>query len=129
MRPLVQRLLLTLVFALISVNSLALELPSDASAPDQAQLTTLMSGNTLDGVWAGRPFRQYFAASGSTQYREGDGPSSTGSWWVSSDGHYCSVWPPSSREACYEVLVSGKQVFWKSGDEYYPSEVKEGKLF
>lgn len=108
MQTLAQRLLLTLILVSISVNSRALGLPPGSSTPDQAELTALLSENTLDALWAGRPFRQYFSPSGSTQYGEGDGPSSTGTWRVNSDGRYCSVWPPSTREACYEVLVFGR---------------------
>jgi len=50
-----------LLGALLSFASVAVEPPKTAQAPDQQQLMELLSGNTLDGVWAGRPFRQYFA--------------------------------------------------------------------
>ena len=112
-----------LLGALLSFASVAVEPPSSAQAPDQHQLIQLLSGNTLDGVWAGRPFRQYFAASGLTQYREGNSPPSRCTWRVNSSGQYCSVWPPSQREACYEVLVEDNNVYWKSGNDYYPSTV------
>ena len=118
-----------LLGALLSFASVAVEPPSSAQAPDQQQLMQLLSGNTLDGEWAGRPFRQYFSASGSTRYREGNGAESSGTWRVNSSGQYCSVWPPSPREACYEVLVEGNNVYWKSGDDFYPSAVTEGNKF
>ncbi len=110
-------------------SSVALELPVGAVAPSQDQLTRLLSGNTLDGVWAGKPFRQFFEASGATRYQDGNGPTTTGTWRVSSDGRYCSVWPPSSRETCYQVLVAGEQIFWSTGERYYPSRVIEGNTF
>ena len=96
--------------ALLSFAGVAVEPPKSAQAPDQQQLMELLSGNTLDGVWAGRPFRKYFAPFGSTQYREGNGPPSRGTWRINSSGQYCSVWPPSTREACYEVLIEGNNV-------------------
>ena len=118
-----------LLGALLSFAGVAVEPPKSAQAPDQQQLMELLSGNTLDGVWAGRPFRQYFAPFGSTQYREGNGPPSRGTWRINSSGQYCSVWPPSTREACYEVLVECNNVYWKSGNDYHPSAVIEGNVF
>jgi len=118
-----------LLSALLSFTCVAVEPPISAIAPDQQQLIQLLSSNTLDGVWAGRPFRQYFAPSGTTQYREGNGPPSRGSWRINSSGQYCSVWPPSTREACYQVLVENNNVYWKSGSDYYPSAVIEGNAF
>jgi hypothetical protein len=108
---------------------MALELPAGAAIPGQDQLTRLLSGNTLDGVWAGRPYRQYFAASGSTRYQEGNSPPTTRTWRVDSDGQYCSIWAPSSQEACYLVLVYGNEVFWKSGGKYFPSRLTAGNTF
>jgi len=64
-----------LLGALLPFASVAIEPPKSAQAPDQQQLMELLSGNTLDGVWAGRPFRQYFAPSGSTQYKRRKWPS------------------------------------------------------
>jgi len=118
-----------LLSALLSFASVAVEPPISAQAPDQQQLIELLSGNTLDGLWAGRPFRQYFAPSGSTQYKEGNGPPSRGTWRINSSGRYCSVWPLSTREACYQVLVENSNVYWKSGNDYYPSVVIEGNAF
>jgi len=118
-----------LLGAFLSFAGVAVEPPKSAQAPDQQQLMELLSGNTIDGEWAGRPYRQFFSTSGSTRYREGNGPESRGTWLVDGSGRYCSVWPPSTREACYEVLVEGNNVFWKSGNDYHPSAVIEGNVF
>jgi len=115
--------------ALLSFAGVAVEPPNSAQAPDQQQLMQLLSGNTLDGEWAGRPFRQYFSTTGSTRYREGNSPESGGTWRVDGSGRYCSEWPPSPRETCYEVLVEGSNVYWISGNNYYPSAVIEGNAF
>ena len=121
--------LVFLIAAFLSFASVAVEPPATAQPPSQAKLTKMLGGNTLDGEWAGRPFRQYFSTSRSTRYREGDGPESMGTWRVDGSGRYCSVWPPSTRESCYEVLVEGDKIYWKSGSDYYPSVVIEGDEF
>ena len=121
--------LATLLFAgLLSLSVSAMEL-GDAKPPTQQQLQQLLTGNTLRGEWDGRPFTQHFAAGGSTRYREGDGPQSLGTWSVNAKGQYCSVWPPSPTEACYDVLVKGNNVLWKSGGKLHPSTVSEGDTF
>ncbi len=55
--------LVILSAALLSFASVAGEPPKSAKAPDQQQLTKLLSGNTMDGEWAGRPYRQFFSTS------------------------------------------------------------------
>ena len=47
-----------LLSALLSFAGVAVEPPISAIAPNPQQLIQLLSGNTLNGVWAGRPFRQ-----------------------------------------------------------------------
>lgn len=106
----------------------AMEL-GDAKTPSQALLTELLRGNTINGAWDGRPFTQHFAAGGTTRYREGDGPTSRGTWRVNARGQYCSVWPPSPTEACYDVLVKGNNILWKSGGKVHPSVVTPGDSF
>ena len=122
------RLLLITLLACFSCSTAA-AVPEDASPPTQQQLQTLLSGNTLKGLWDGRPFTQYFAAGGSTQYREGDGPTTHGTWRVTEQGQYCSIWPPFPRETCYDVLVSGSRILWSWDGKTHPSEISEGNLF
>lgn len=114
---------------LLSLSSIAVEPPASVQTPKQTNLTKLLKGNTLIGFWAGRPFRQYFSESGSTKYKEDNGSVSFGRWRVNSDGQYCSVWPPSPTEVCYDVLVDGIDIYWKSGGEVYPSTVTVGDVF
>ncbi len=103
--------------------------PAEAAAPSQQQLLDLISGNSTEGLWAGRPYQQYFSASGSTNYQEAGARPSTGRWRVNAGGQYCSVWPPSSQETCYNLLVLGKDLYWQSGDTYYKASVLEGNIF
>ena len=70
-----------------------------------------------------------FWPDGITRYRERGGEESEGRWRVDENGHYCSVWPPSERWVCYQVTVIGNSLYWKSGDQYYPADIKAGKLF
>jgi hypothetical protein len=102
---------------------------AEPAAPTQQQLSELLSGNSMQGSWAGRPYLQYFDPGGSTRYREQGGNETTGRWRVDESGQYCSQWPPSDRWVCYQVLVSGSDIYWKSGDEHYPAEVKPGNRF
>ena len=118
-----------LLACILSFASIAVEPPAMAKTPDQNMLINLINGNTLNGEWAGRPFRQFFSASGTTKYKEGNGSVSNGSWRVNKKGQYCSVWAPSPTEACYDVLVDGIDVYWKSTDTYYPSTVTQGNSF
>ena len=117
-----------LIATLLSWSALAMEL-GDAKPPSQQQLQLLLTGNTIQGEWDGRPFSQHFAEDGSTRYREADGLPYRGTWSVNAKGQYCSVWPPSLIEACYDVLVKGNNVLWKSGGKIHPSVVTEGDSF
>ena len=89
----------------------------------------MLAGNSMQGIWAGRHYLQYFDANGTTRYREQDGPLTEGRWRVDADGRYCSVWPPSEQWVCYEVLTSGANLYWRADGQYYPAEIKPGNLF
>ena len=117
-----------IILALLSMPAVAAGY-SEAKTPTQKQLLDLLSGNSIEGVWAGRPFDQFFAASGRTRYREAGGSETSGRWSVNPKGQYCSVWPPSSSEVCYDVRVEGKTLYWKSGEKVYLSIVSEGASF
>ena len=115
--------------AMLSLPVAAIAGFDEATPPDQAQLQELLSGNTMYGTWAGRPYQQYFSPNGATRYQEDGSPETVGSWQINERGQYCSVWPPAGRWVCYNVRVDGNEIYWQSGDDYYPSEVKAGKLF
>ena len=121
------RLRSLLLAALISAAPLAGA--ADFDAPGQQQLTELIAGNSMQGIWAGRHYLQTFDADGSTRYREQDGPVTDGRWRVDAEGRYCSAWPPSEQWVCYEVLVSGANLYWRADGQYYPAEISPGKLF
>ena len=117
-----------LLAALLCGAAQAMEL-GDARTPTQAHLKQLLSGNTLEGNWDGRPFIQHFAENGTTRYREDGGETSHGTWRVIDNGQYCSIWPPFPRETCYDVLVKGNNILWKSGGKLHPSVISPGDSF
>ena len=122
------RALILLCSALLCGAAQAID-TGDAAPPTQQQLKQMLLGNTLEGEWAGRPFTQHFADNGTTRYREGDGETTHGTWRVIESGQYCSIWPPFPRETCYEVLVKDNRIWWKFGDNIYPSMVSPGDSF
>ena len=103
--------------------------PANAARPTQSSLKSLITGNSIQGVWAGRPFSQYFSPLGTTDYQETGRQMTSGRWRVNAGGQYCSVWPPSPSEVCYDVRVLGKSIYWRSGDSYYESHVIDGNVF
>ena len=102
---------------------------SDPYQPTQQQLDEMLRGNSMEGIWAGKPYMQYFDPSGITRYQERGNEETEGRWRIDENGRYCSVWPPSDRWVCYQVLVIGDSIYWKSGKEYYPAEVKPRNSF
>ena len=103
-----------------------------AAAEDEAMVTlsgddirALLTDNTAiyeDGA------RQFFAADGSTLYREPGRAVSEGTWRVK-DNLYCSRWGISNRplpETCYQMERQGKRITW---DKEYPARIAEGNVF
>lgn len=102
---------------------------ADPSPMTQAEFETLIAGNSIVGVWGEAEYRQYFHNSGSTTYVERGGSPSQGYWRIDSGGRYCSTWPPSSHESCYDVERDGDELIWHvpSTELTYSSIVVTGK--
>lgn len=83
----------------------------------------LINGQTMQGEWAGKAYEQVFFEDGRTSYREDGGSISWGTWRIREDGWYCSIWPPSPRESCYEVGLQGDVFIWHSGANRYVSQL------
>lgn len=103
---------------------------ADARRLTAAEIEQALSGNTIEGQWAGRPYKQHFAADGTTVYVETGRPPSTGRWKADAgQDAYCSWWEVSGW-ACYQVLDGGPDtIIWVapgSGDRY-PATVLPGK--
>ncbi|MCG8361194.1 MAG: hypothetical protein MI920_37020 [Kiloniellales bacterium] len=106
---------------------------SSAQADDKkltaADVEALLAGNTAVGDWKGTPYRQFFAANGSTTYlAEGSEPS-PGKWKVDqATGDYCSWWERSGWD-CYGVEREGDGYVWVTPSQDYrgPFKVVEGR--
>lgn len=121
--------LLVMLFSLWLSSANASDLPKSSVTPGQQDLQELLSGNSIEGTWDGRPYQQYFSRNGSTVYQETGNLKRSGRWRIDSHGEYCSVWPPFSHEACYQVRVLDRTIYWKSSDTYYPATIIEGDIF
>ena len=122
-------LLVLLLAPLLSLAVASDTPPGTAAPPSAAELKALISGNSATGNWEGRPYKQYFSANGSTRYDEEGRRPSSGSWRINEKGQYCSTWPPSSNETCYNVLVNGQTIYWSSRGGYQKASVVPGNIF
>jgi hypothetical protein len=75
-----------------------------------ADIKLLLSDQTL----VADKIEQIFQAGGLTIYRQ-EGSQSVGRWLVRGD-RYCSLWPPSPHESCYDVYKDGTQITFISLD-------------
>ena len=121
------------ILSLISGFNLSIthsaEPPVSAQPPTHRELLELLSGNSTKGIWDKKHYLQYFDRNRSTRYQEEGRRPSNGIWRVNQQGQYCSIWPPSSFEVCYDLLVDGTQIYWKSGDHYQPASLIQGNIF
>ena len=93
------------------------------------ELATLLTGNSIDGVWGETHYIQYFAASGRTLYKADGSPGDWGTWRINEDGQYCSTWR-GGGESCYLVIDINGALNWQTpdGETTYPFEVIEGDV-
>ena len=93
------------------------------------ELETLLSGNSIDGVWGEGHYVQHFQANGRTVYVADGRPADWGTWRISSAGRYCSIWRGSS-ESCYPVVERDGTLHWliESTGVVEPFTVVEGNI-
>ncbi|MEO0497547.1 MAG: hypothetical protein AAF141_09285 [Pseudomonadota bacterium] len=111
-----------------SIALLALSTTAFAQEPLNGDaISRAISGNTAIATGArGTPWRQFFAADGSTRYYSGSRPASLGEWRIQGD-QYCSLWPPSEKWDCYDVVQKDNMIVWRrDGAEPDVSIVYEG---
>jgi hypothetical protein len=93
-----------------------------------AEIEDKLIGNTIQGLWDGQPYRQFFDASGNTVYVEDGRLPSMGRWKADAEKDvYCSWW--EGRSACYEVLDGGPDaIIWvlPGSDIEFPATVLQG---
>ena len=86
------------------------------------EIENRLIGNTVEGLWDGRPYKQFFDASGNTLYVEDGRQPSMGRWKADAEKDaYCSWWEVGGW-SCYEVLDGGPDtIIWVSpgsGDQF-----------
>ncbi len=88
------------------------------------EIESVLTGRTA--IYQGGVIKQYFASSGETPYWDGS-RLTRGSWRVSGD-RYCSVWPPASGWACYDMFGTdnGDIVWVGSGGDRYTAHMEDG---
>lgn len=94
-----------------------------------AEIKDKLIGNTVQGLWQGRPYLQFFDGSGNTFYSEEGRSASLGKWWVDAeDDTYCSS-REGGRSVCYEVHDGGRgAIFWvvPNSSKKTPATVLQG---
>jgi hypothetical protein len=94
-----------------------------------AEIEDKLIGNTIQGLWDGQPYRQFFDGSGRTIFVEDGRQPSMGRWKADAEkDQYCSSWQ-SSRSACYEVLDGGPNaIIWAlpGSGKKFPATVLQG---
>jgi len=119
MRRAVRPILLICAVALGSLPAVA-----DEAKMTGKEITAALTGNTA--IYEGGVIKQFFAKSGATPYWDGS-RLTHGSWRVTGD-QYCSVWPPASGWACYDMVRTddGRVVWVGSGGDRYPATMVAG---
>jgi hypothetical protein len=104
-----------LIFSMLSADVVAAEAKMTG-----AEITAALSDKEFV---ADREITQLFQSTGLTLYSE-RGSHSQGKWKVENE-KYCSVWPPSTFWACYDVLRDGETVtFVSSSGDRFPMRPK-----
>ncbi len=94
---------------------------------DAAEITELLTGKTALGENRGRDTRQYFDASGVTDYVERGGEVDPGKWRVDdARGQYCSLWARGGW-ACYDVVTDGSLYYWIGEGYRSPFTMTDGR--
>ena len=92
-----------------------------------AEIKTALSGNTIDGTWAGSKYKQYYGENGFTMYlAEGSKPS-PGKWRVNADTDDYESWWESTGWTPYKMTRDGETYYWIGETEKHPFVILEGK--
>ncbi|MEM7438715.1 MAG: hypothetical protein AAF393_03880 [Pseudomonadota bacterium] len=77
-----------------------------------AEITTLLSGKTAIGVWAGADYRQWFSEDGSTIYAPKGQRSTVGKWRVDANTNLYESWWNGDLWETYGIVRADDQLFW-----------------
>lgn len=134
MTGLTRRAALSAVFAAALVAALLALGPNTPASAEERKLSAveiedMLIGNTIEGLWAGHPYKQFFDASGNTLYVEDGRQPSMGRWKADKEKDaFCSWWEVGGW-SCYEVLDGGPNtILWVApgSGEKYPAKVLPG---
>ena len=76
----------------------------------------------MTGTFGPRHYRQYFGSDGKTTYVEQGRRPTFGTWSVTDEGRFCSVW--GQTESCYDVVLDGASIIG-----LYPSTEESRQAF
>ncbi|EAQ25455.1 MULTISPECIES: hypothetical protein [unclassified Roseovarius] len=119
-----------LVLGFVSAGMLTLGWPVTAQTAQMsaAEITALLSGNTIVGNWSGTDYRQFFEADGRTVYMLGDGRRDDGQWRVSAETNDYESWWRSTGWTPYAMVRTDAGGYaWINGDRLEPFEVLSGR--
>ena len=118
------------VFSYVCLIVLSNSVYAQGTSMTESEFNQLLSGNTLRGVWANNNYQQYFDPNGDTIYQEEGKPETSGTWRINAQAQFCSIWPPSTDEYCYNVVKDSEILLWDDGQgNIYPANVETGKTF
>jgi len=92
------------------------------------EIEALLSGNTIVGTWSGTPYRQYYAADGTTINVAEDGRADEGRWRVNAEtDEYESWWRSTGWTPYALVRTEDGNHAWINGDRLEPFRVLPGR--
>ena len=116
--------ILTFVVSIFLASS-ALAEPISVPASD---IKELLSGNSIEGTWAGQKYKQFFDTSGSTTYAQKGSRETFGKWRINEQKNLYESWWERGGWSGYGVIRDGEKLYWtSSGLEPQPFEVIEGR--
>ena len=115
--------------------ALPLMLPAPLAGAEEkrmsaSEIAATITGNSIEGLYDGDRYRQYFGADGETIFQLEDGRTFSGDWHVDEEqDKYCSYqWYRGTK--CYTLFIKGEEIVWleDDSDDRLPSTLIEGKL-
>ena len=93
-----------------------------------AEIEAMLRGNTAVGVWAGTPYRQWFAEDGDTIYAPKGQRSTRGKWRVNAEADLYESWWSGDLWEAYGVVRDGDVLYWTDpAGERHAFEMVEGQ--
>jgi hypothetical protein len=118
-------------FLALTATIAAFGLQSAQAGSDQLtanEINELLAGNTINGVWAGANYTEYFSAHGLAIYIPAGGPPSEGKWRANPDTDEYESWWRSTGWTPYVIVeTEGGGHAFVNGATLEPFTVSPGK--